>query len=147
MTPCNLHIEWFPWHQKPQRPQWPKQPQQPQWPQWPQQPYFIKKFTELDFSISPDTKMIHPGLLMWDGSLKIHYFVDFWRFFSWRLWRTRNIKKIKTDELGINANTSWTRRIQNTSKNQYIKAHQSRITYHSLLWDTLYFLPINTTVD
>ena len=51
---------------------------------------------------SYETKMTYPGLLMWDGSLKIHYFIDFWRPFSWRLWRARNIKKIKTDELGIN---------------------------------------------
>ena len=25
-------------------------------------------------------------------------------------------------------------------KNQYLYAHQSRITYHSLLWDTLYMI-------
>ena len=24
-------------------------------------------------------------------------------------------------------------------KNQYLYAHQSRVTYHSLLWDTLYY--------
>ena len=137
MTPCTLHIEWFLWHQEPQRPQWPQQPQQPQWPQWPQQPHFIKKLTKLGVSINPDTKKTYPGLLMWDGSLKIHYFVDFWHFFPRRLWRTRNIKKIKTDELGINAPNLWIHRIQKTSKNQYLYAHQSKITYHSLLWDTL----------
>jgi hypothetical protein len=91
MKACTWHIEWFPWHQepqRPQRPQWPQQPQQPQWPQWPLHPHFIKKLTELDVSISPDTKMTYPSLLMWDGSSKIHFFIDFWHPFSWRLWRT-----------------------------------------------------------
>jgi hypothetical protein len=62
-----------------------------------------KKNTELDVSINPGTKMTYSGLLMWDGSSKIHCFIDFWQPFSWRLWRARNIKKIKTEELGINA--------------------------------------------
>jgi hypothetical protein len=61
-----------------------------------------KKLTELDVSINPDIKMTYPGLLMWDGSSKIHYFIDFGHPLSWRLWRAHNIKKIKTDELGIN---------------------------------------------
>ena len=30
--------------------------------------------------------------------------------------------------------------IQNTSKNQYLYAHYGRITYSSLLWDTLYYI-------
>ena len=84
--------------------------------------------------------MTYSGLLMWDGSLKIPYIVDFWHFFSWRLWRARNIKKIKTDELGINAPISWTRRIQNISKNQNLYPHQSRITYQPMLWDILDWL-------
>ena len=88
MKACTLHIEWFPWHQEPQQPQWPQQPQQRQWPQWPLQPHFIKKLTELDVSISPDTKMTYPSLLMWDGPSKIHFFIDFWHPSSWRLWRT-----------------------------------------------------------
>jgi hypothetical protein len=62
-----------------------------------------KKITELDVFINPDTKMTYPGLLLRDGSSKIHCFIDFWHPFSWRLWRARNIKKIRTDELGINA--------------------------------------------
>jgi hypothetical protein len=45
-----------------------------------------KKLTELDISISPDTKMTYPSLLMWDESSKIHFFIDFWHPFSWRLW-------------------------------------------------------------
>jgi hypothetical protein len=67
------------------------------------QPHFIKKNTELEVSINPDTKMTYPGLLMWEGSSKIHFFIDFWHPFSWRLWRARNIKKIRNNELGINA--------------------------------------------
>ena len=96
-----------------------------------------KKLTDLDpwhHGLS-DTKMTYPGLLMWNGSWKIHYFIGFWHPFSWKLWRARNIKKIKIDELGINVPISWTRRSQNTSKNPYLYAHQSRITYQSLLWD------------
>jgi hypothetical protein len=34
---------------------------------------FNQKITELDVSINPDTKMT----LMWDGSSKIHCFIDF----------------------------------------------------------------------
>jgi hypothetical protein len=96
-----------------------------------------KKITELVVSINPDTKMIYLGLLMWDGSWKIQYFIGFWHPFSWRLWRARCIKKIKIDELGINVPISWTHRIQNTSKNSYLCAHKSRIAYQSLLCDTL----------
>ena len=29
--------------------------------------------------------MTYPGLSMWNGSSKIHYFMDFWHFFCWRL--------------------------------------------------------------
>ena len=50
----------------------------------------------------------------------------------------RSIKNIQTDELDINAPLSWTGRIQNSSKNPNLYPHQSRITYHSLLRDTLY---------
>jgi hypothetical protein len=31
--------------------------------------------------------MTYPGLSMWNGSSKIHYFMDFWPSFCWRLWR------------------------------------------------------------
>ena len=86
-TTCTLDTEWFPWHQEPQQPQWPQQPQQPQWPRWPQQPLFIKKLGELNVFINPSTKMTYPGLSVWNGSSKIHYFIDFWHSFCWRLWR------------------------------------------------------------
>jgi hypothetical protein len=38
---------------------------------------FHQKLNEFDVSVNPDTKMTYPGLLMWDGSSKIHYFMDF----------------------------------------------------------------------
>ena len=41
----------------------------------------------------------------------------------------------------MNAPISWTRRIQNVSKNQNLYPHQSRITLPTLLWDTLYSAP------
>jgi hypothetical protein len=47
-----------------------------------------KKLEHLDVSINPSTKMTYPGLSMWSGSSKIHYFIDFWHSFCWRLWRT-----------------------------------------------------------
>ena len=31
--------------------------------------------------------MTYPGLSMCNESSKIHYFMDFWHFFCWRLWR------------------------------------------------------------
>ena len=58
-------------------PQWPQQPQQPQWPQWPQQPHFTKQITEFYVSINHGTKKTYPGLSMWNGSSKTHYFIDF----------------------------------------------------------------------
>ena len=64
------------------------QPRQPQRPQWPLQLYFIKKICEFDVSINPGTKLTYSGLLMWNGSSKSHYFIDFGHPFIWRLWRT-----------------------------------------------------------
>jgi hypothetical protein len=37
--------------------------------------------TELDVFIHPGTKMTYPGLSIWDGSSKTHYFVDLWESF------------------------------------------------------------------
>ena len=64
-------------------------PQLPQWPQWLRQPLFIKKLGELDVFINfnPITKIIYPGLSMWNGLSKIHYLMDFWHLSCWRLWR------------------------------------------------------------
>ena len=35
----------------------------------------------------PGNKMTNPDLSMWNGSSKIHNFMDFWHSFCWRLWR------------------------------------------------------------
>ena len=58
-------------------PQWPWQLQQPQWPQWPRQSHFTGEITELNVSFNHGTKMTYPGLSMWNGSSKTHYFIDF----------------------------------------------------------------------
>ena len=47
---------------------------------------------------------------------------------------------MKIDELGINGAISWTRRIQNIRKNSNLYPHQSRITFYTLPWETLYIL-------
>ena len=79
-------------------PQWPQQPQQPQWPQWPQQPHFKKEITEFYVSINHGTKITYPGLSMWNGSSKTHYFIEFWHPFSWRLLGPSHETKIKFKE-------------------------------------------------
>jgi hypothetical protein len=38
---------------------------------------FYQKITELDFSINPGTKVTYSGLVMWVGSSKTLYFLDF----------------------------------------------------------------------
>jgi hypothetical protein len=48
------------------------------WPQLPQQPHFTKEITEFYVSINHSTKMSYPGLSMWNGSSKTHYFIDIW---------------------------------------------------------------------
>ena len=58
-------------------PRWPKQPQRPQWPQWPRQPHFTKKIIEFYVFINHGAKKTYPGLSMWNGSSKTHYFIDF----------------------------------------------------------------------
>ena len=78
---------WIPCHQEPQQPQWPQQPQQPQWPQWPRQPRIIKLFFEPDVFINRSTKITYSGLSMWYVSSNIHYSIDFWHSYCWRLWR------------------------------------------------------------
>ena len=47
---------------------------------------------------------------------------------------------MKIDELGINEAISWTSRIQNIRKNSNLYPHQSRITFYTLPWETLYIL-------
>ena len=56
-----------------------------------QQPLLIKKLIEFSFFINPGTKMTYPGLSMWDGSSKIHYFIDFWPSFRTEAVEDRNV--------------------------------------------------------
>ena len=73
------------------------------------------------------------------GTFKLFRYTEKWFFIFIHhpIEVAQNKVKNKTDELGINGPISWTRRVQNASKNQYRYAHQSRITYPSLLCDTL----------
>ena len=145
MSACTLHIKQFPWHQEPQQPQWPQQPQQPQWPQWSQQPHFIKKLTELDVSFNSGTKLTYPGLSMWNESPKIPYFIDYWHFFCWRLWRPWMLILIKSKDHKSNVPCQcmhrqlfygWKFNFRCPSK-----AFVSRIS----LWNTLYINVVRQT--
>ena len=88
-----LQPQWPPQPQQPPWPQWPLQPQQPWWSQWPHQPHFIKKNYWAWCFHQP---WHQNDLLMWDGSSKTQYFIDFWHIFFWRLWRTRMLLLTKS---------------------------------------------------
>ena len=138
MKACTWHIEWFPWHQEPQRPQWPQQPQQPQWLQWTLQPHFIKKLTELYVSISPDTQITYPSLLMWDGSSKIHFFIDFWHPLSWRQWRTGMLLLTKLKGHWSNFHYSGHQKAQLDDPEFKIQVTRGVQKHTELCWNTLY---------
>ena len=129
MTACTLHIKWFPWHQEPKWPQWPQQPQQHQWPQWPLQPHFIKNVT--------GTKMTYSGLIMWVGSSKIHYLLDFWHPFLWRLWRTGMLLLTKSKGHKSNSPYSGFPNHLQTKSNLHISIRQSQIHCIKSIWETL----------
>ena len=84
-----------------------------------------KKNTELDVSINPDTKMTFSGLLMFDGSLKIHYFIDFWHLFFWRLWRTGKLLLTKSKGHRSNSHYSGFPNYLQTKSNLHISICQS----------------------
>ena len=126
---CTLITGWFPCHQEPQQPQWPQQPQQPQWPQWPLQPHFIKKITELDFSINPGTKTTYSALIMWVGSSKSQYFLDFRHPFFWRLWRTGLLLLTKSKGHTSNAPYSEFPNHFQIKSNLHISICQNQIHY------------------
>jgi hypothetical protein len=131
MTACTLHIKLFPWHQKP------KWPQQPQWPQWPQQPHFTKN---LYFKVK---MYIFDGLLNfinWKRPLKVKILRKKWICDVSQIepWMACNIDSIKTGEVGKNVGFSGTHTTSYIMRNLNVYPHQSRITFHTLLWDTLY---------
>ena len=51
--------------------------------------------------------MTYPGLSMWNGSSKIHYFMDFWHSFCWRLWRPWMLLSTKSKGHKSKFRISW----------------------------------------
>ena len=51
--------------------------------------------------------MTYPGLSMWNELSKIHYFMDFWHFFCWRLWRPWMLLSTKSKWHKWNFRISW----------------------------------------
>ena len=99
--------------------------------------FYQKQITELDVSINPDTKMTYSGLLMFDGSLKIHYFIDFWHLFFWRLWRTGKLLLTKSKAHMSNSHYSGFPNYLQTKSNLYISICQSQIHQVKSRWETL----------
>ena len=123
---------------EPLQPQWPLQPQQPQWPQWPQQPHFIKKFTHPDGWIIPTTKMTNTSSFLRNRLSKIQWFTDIWYPFYQRLWRPAYVIFLKTGWWNSNFQTSWTHYKSEFNESIDPSTHQSWITFHTSIWDTLY---------
>ena len=55
----------------------------------------------------PGNKITYPGLSMWNESSKIHYFMDFWHFFCWRLWRPWMLISTKSKGHKSKFRNSW----------------------------------------
>ena len=51
--------------------------------------------------------MTYPGLPMWNSSSKIHYFIDFWHPFCWRLWRPWMLLSTKSKGHKSKFRISW----------------------------------------
>ena len=105
-----------------------------------------KKLTELDLSIHPDTKMTYPGLLMWDGSSKIHCLIDFLHPFSWRLWRTGML--LSTNLKGHKPNVHYSEFTNHPKikSSLNISICQSKLKHKCLPLDTLYWLMISPNI-
>ena len=82
--------------------------------------------------------MTFSGLLMFDGSFKIHYFIDFWHLFFWRLWRTGKFLLTKSKGHRSNSHYSGFPNYLQTKSNLYISICQSQIHYIKSKWGTLY---------
>ena len=121
--------------------QWPQQPQQPQWPQWPQQPHFTDEITEFYDSINHGTKNTFPGLSMWNESSKIHYFMDFWHFFCWRLWRPYMLLLTKSMGHKSKFRISWMYRSSFYDLKVYFWWPNKRFFWLKSSLNTLYFTP------
>ena len=98
---------------------------------------FHQTITELDVSINPGTKMTFFGLSMWVGLSKIHYFIDFWPPFFWRLWRTGMLLSTKSKGDRSNAPYSEFPNYLQTKSDLHISICQSQIHYIKTKWETL----------
>ena len=82
--------------------------------------------------------MTYPGLSMWNGSSKIHYFIDFWHSFCWRLWRPCMLLLIKSKGHMSNVHYSGFPKHLQSKSNLYISISQSKLKHKCLRLDTLY---------
>ena len=78
------------------------------------------------------------GLLMWDGSSKIQYFIDFWQMFFWRLWRTGMLLLTKLKGHKSNVHYSGFPKHLQTKSSLHISICQSKLKHKYLTLDTLY---------
>ena len=85
-----------------------------------------KRIAGLDVSINPDTKMTYSGHLVFDGLSKVHYFIDFWHLFFWRLWRTGNLLLTKSKGHRSNSHYSEFLKHLQTKSNLHISARYIR---------------------
>ena len=84
-----------------------------------------KEITDLDVSINPDTKMTYSGLLVFDGTLKMHCFIHFCHLFFWRLWRTGKLLLTKSKGHRSNSHYSGFPNYLQTKSNLHISICQS----------------------
>jgi hypothetical protein len=86
--------------------------------------------------------MTYPGLLMWDGSSKIHYFIDFLHPFSWRLWRTGMLLLTNLKGHKPNVHYSGFPNHPKTKSSLIIYICQSKLKHKCLPLDTLYLIGV-----
>ena len=99
---------------------------------------FLSKNLELNVFINPSTKMTYPDLSMWNGSSKIHYFIDFWHSFCWSLWRPCMLLLTKSKGHMSNVHYSGFPQHLQTKSNLHISISQSKLKHKYLPLDTLY---------
>ena len=93
--------------------------------------------------------MTYPGLSMWNGSSKIHYFIDFWHSFCWRLWRPCMLLLTKSKGHMSNFHYSGFPQHLQTKSNLHISISQSKLKHKYLPLDTLYmhlFIKVLTSI-
>ena len=81
--------------------------------------------------------MTNPSLSMWNISSKIHYFMGFWRFFCWRLWRPWMLLSTKSKGHKSKFRISWMYRYSyNNSKVHFWWPNKCLVSLRSS-WNTL----------